>query len=86
MVSQKQYNALKKASDSYLSQENFGIRDIEDIMSDVFGSERAGDEAVSWARYWNDLNMYEEHLRDTACTGGTRNAPMVRRTLAEAQI
>ena len=65
MVSQKQYNILKNASDSYLSHEDFGIRDIENIMSDIFGSERTRDEAVSWTRYWNELNVYEECLRVT---------------------
>lgn len=48
-----------------MSYENFGIRDIENIMSEVFGSERTGDEAASWTRYWNDLNVYEECLRVT---------------------
>jgi hypothetical protein len=63
MVSQKQYKALKNASNSYLSNEEFGIRDIENVMSEIFGTERTGDEAVSWARYWNELNVYEENLR-----------------------
>ena len=65
MVSQNQYNTLKKAPDSYLSHEDFGIRDIENVMSEIFGSERAGEEAVSWTRYWNELNVYEERLRVT---------------------
>lgn len=65
MVSQKQYNTLKNASDSYLSQEDFGIRDIENVMSEIFGSERSGEEAVSWTHYWNELNVYEERLRDS---------------------
>ena len=69
MVSQKQYNTLKNASDSYLSHEDFGIRDIENVMSEIFGSERTGDEAVSWTRYWNELNVYEERLRVTQQRG-----------------
>jgi len=75
MVSQKQYNALRNASDCYLSNEDFGVPDIEYVMSEVFGSERTGDEAVSWIRYWNELNVYEEHLRATH-NGG--DVPMVR--------
>ena len=74
MVSQKQYNTLKNASDSYLCQENFGIRDVENVMSEVFGSECAGDEAVSWTCYWNELNVYEECLR-VSHNGG--DVPMV---------
>jgi hypothetical protein len=64
MVSQKQYKILKNASDSYLCLENFGIRDIENVMSEIFGPDRAGNEAVSWTHYWNQLNVYEERLRD----------------------
>ena len=65
MVSQNQYNILKNASGSYLSQEDFGIQDIENVMSKIFGSEHGGDEAISWTRYWNELNVYEERLRVT---------------------
>ena len=31
-------------------------------MDSVFGTNRTGDEAASWARYWLDLNVYEERL------------------------
>ena len=65
MVSQKQYNTLKNASDSYLSHEDFGIQNIKNVMSEIFGSECTRDEAVSWTRYWNELNVYEERLRVT---------------------
>ena len=75
MVSQKQYDALRNASDCYLSNEYFGVLDNEYIMSEVFGSECAGDEAVSWIRYWNKLNVYEERLRATHDGG---DVPMVR--------
>jgi hypothetical protein len=74
MVSQKQYDALRNASDCYLSYEDFGVPDVENVMSEVFGSDRAGDEAVSWTQYWNELNMYEERLRVTR-NGG--DVPMV---------
>ena len=74
MVSQKQYDALRNASDCYLSYEVFGVPDIENVMSEVFGSERTGDEAVSWTHYWNELNLYEERLRVTS-NGG--DVPMV---------
>jgi hypothetical protein len=73
MVSQNQYNVLRNASDCYLSHDNFGIRDVEDVMDSVFGSNRTGDEATTWVCYWNELNMYEENLRTK--NGG--DAPMV---------
>ena len=74
MVSQKHYIALKNASKCYLSYEHFGILDVENIMSEVFGSERTGDEAMSWTCYWNELNVYEECLWVTH-NGG--DVPMV---------
>ena len=73
MVTQKQFNALKNASNSYLSNDEFGIRDIENVMNDIFGTECTGDEAVSWACYWNELNIYEENLRN----GGSGDVPKV---------
>lgn len=47
------YNALKNhdASDCYLSHDGFRIPYVEYVMSEVFGSEHAGDEAVSWTCY-----------------------------------
>ena len=35
-------------SDCYLSYEDFGVPDVENVMSKVLSSEHAGDEAVSW--------------------------------------
>jgi hypothetical protein len=77
MVSQSQHNTFKNASDSYLSHEDFGIWDIENVMSEIFGSERAGEEAVSWTHYWNELNVYEECLRVTHNGGDPGDVPKV---------
>jgi hypothetical protein len=44
MVSAQHYDALFSASSRFLSDENFGVPDIENVMSDVFGSERSGKE------------------------------------------
>ena len=63
MVSTQHYDALSNASSRFLSDENFGVPDIENVMNNVFGSERSGREAESWKQYWNELNMYEEALR-----------------------
>jgi hypothetical protein len=63
MVSAQHYDALSSASSHFLSDENFGVPDIENVMSTVFGSERSGKEAESWKQYWNELNVYEEALR-----------------------
>ena len=62
MVSAQHYDALSSASSHFLSDENFGIPDIENVMDTVFGSERSGKEAELWKQYWNELNVYEEAL------------------------
>ena len=63
MVSAQHYEVLSSASSRFLSDEIFGIPDIENIMNTVFGSDHSGKEAVSWKQYRNELNMYEEALR-----------------------
>ena len=63
MVSAQHYDALSSASSRFLSDENFGIPDIENVMNTVFGSECSGKEAELWKQYWNELNVYEEALR-----------------------
>ena len=63
MVSAQHYDALSSASSHFLSDENFGVPNIENVMSAVFGSEHSGKEAESWKQYWNELNVYEEALR-----------------------
>ena len=73
MVATKDYDALHMALHHFLSDNNFGCLDIEDIMNLVFGSNRTGEEAVSWACYWIELNMYEESL----WTGVVEDVPMV---------
>ena len=74
MVSTQHYNTLSSASSHFLSDENFGIPDIENVMNIVFGSDHSGKEAVSWKQYWNELNVYEEALR---LGGNTADVPMV---------
>ena len=74
MVATKDYDALHTASRCFLSDDNFGCPDIEDVMNSVFDSNRTGEEAMSWVRYWVELNTYEESLQ----TGVVEDVPMVR--------
>ena len=66
MVSTQHYDVLSNASSRFLSDKNFGVPDIENVMNNVFGSKCSRREAESWKQYWNELNMYEEalHLGD----------------------
>ena len=45
------------------------------LMNSVFDSNRTGEEVVLWARYWVELNMYEESLQ----TGVVEDVPMMRK-------
>ena len=74
MVATKDYDALHTASCRFLSDDNFGCPGIEDVMNSVFDSNRTG-EAVLWARYWVELNTYEESLQ----TGVVEDVPMMRK-------
>ena len=62
MVSTQHYDALSSALSHFLSDENFGVPDIKNVMNTVFGSKRSGKEAELWKQYWNELNIYEEAL------------------------
>ena len=66
MVSTQHYDVLSNTSSHFLSDKNFGVPDIENVMNNVFGSKCSRREAESWKQYWNELNMYEEalHLGD----------------------
>ena len=75
MVAAKDYDALHTASRCFLSDDNFGCLDIEDVMNSVFGSDHTGEEAVLWVRYWIELNTYKESL----WTGVVEDVPMVRK-------
>jgi hypothetical protein len=74
MVSTQHYNALSSVSSRFLSDENFEVPDIKNVMNTVFGSERSAKEAESWKQYWNELNVYEEALR---LGGNIGDVPMV---------
>ena len=63
MVATKDYDALHTASHHFLSDDNFGCPDIEDVMNSVFDSNCTGEEAVLWVHYWVELNMYKESLQ-----------------------
>ena len=75
MVATKDYDALHTTSCRFLSDDNFGCPDIEDVMNSVFDSNHTGEEAVSWVHYWVELNTYEESLQ----TGVVEDVPMMRK-------
>ena len=41
MVSTQHYDALASVSSCFISDQNFGVPDIKNVMNNVFGSERS---------------------------------------------
>jgi hypothetical protein len=55
--------ALESAAHRYLTDENFGVVEIDTVMSKVFRDNPDGAEALAWAAFWTQLNIYEEKVR-----------------------
>jgi hypothetical protein len=54
--------ALENAATWYLKDANFGAVEIETLMSKVFRDNPNGTEALTWAAFWTQLNIYEEKV------------------------
>jgi hypothetical protein len=65
MVSAANFRALTDASQRYLTQKDFGVPEVENVMVQIFGTNRIGGEAKAWTKYWKELNIYEERLVDS---------------------
>src|ERR1700683_189324 len=65
MLSATNFHALTDASHRYLTQKDFGVPEVENVMVQIFGANRIGGEAKAWTEYWRELNIYEERLRDS---------------------
>jgi len=70
MATAADYHSLEEATNWYLSDQDFGIPEVEAVMSKVFSESRTGIEAAAWAHYWRDLNIYKENLRDNMSDAG----------------
>ena len=55
-------HALENAANWYLTDANFGMVEIETIMSKVFCNNPNGTEAFAWAEFWMQLNIYKEKV------------------------
>lgn len=47
--------------------------EVEAAMTKIFGDNCKGTEALAWAQYFNELNVYEEKVKDGI--GGTGLGP-----------
>jgi len=41
------------------------VPNVENVMVQIFGTNCIGGEAKAWMKYWKELNIYKEHLRDS---------------------
>ena len=64
------HRSLEEATNQYLSDQDFGVPEVEAMMSKVFSESRTGIEAAAWTHYWRDLNIYEENIRDNMHDAG----------------
>ncbi|KAF8809454.1 hypothetical protein BYT27DRAFT_7283765 [Phlegmacium glaucopus] len=70
MTTAADHRSLEEATKRYLLELDFGIPEIEAVMSKVFSESHSGIEATAWTVYWQDLNIYEENLRDNMSDAG----------------
>jgi hypothetical protein len=82
MVSVKQYRSLEEAAKRYLSDADYGVAETADLMTEIFGEDRAGTEAAAWSSYWTQLNIYEEALRE----GHVGDVPMASRLSIQVEL
>jgi hypothetical protein len=54
--------ALENVANQYLTDADFGAVEIEIVMSKVFRDNPNGTEALVWAEFWTQLNIYKEKV------------------------
>lgn len=63
MITKDQHSKLKDASHEYQNGA-YELPQIESVMDDVFGDNRAGEDATTWSRYWTTLITFCERRDD----------------------
>jgi hypothetical protein len=77
MVTTTKFRALEDAANQYLTENDYGVPEVGAIMAKIFGNNRKGTEAIAWAKYWTELNKYEEKVKDGAGSTDLGQAPKV---------
>ena len=62
MATPSDIQALENAARRYLTDANFGVVEIATLMSKVFCDNPNGAEALAWAEFWTQLNIYKEKV------------------------
>jgi hypothetical protein len=73
MLSATDIQVLTDASQRYLTQNDFGVPGIKNVMGQIFGTNHISGEAEAWTKYWRELSICEEQLRES--TGVDIGAP-----------
>jgi len=45
------------------------VPEVENVMVQIFGANCIGSEAKAWMKYWKELNIYKEQLKDSEDAG-----------------
>jgi hypothetical protein len=77
MVTATKFCALEDAVNRYLTENDYGVPEVEVIMAKIFGNNHQGTEAIAWAKYWTELNKYKEKVKDGAGITDLGQAPKV---------
>jgi hypothetical protein len=64
---EEQLLQLKKASETFLSDKDYGQAQVDPILESIFGdysTRLANPIACEWAAYWQALALYEEEYKE----------------------
>ena len=77
IVTATEFHALEDATNWYLTANDYGVPEVEAIMAKIFDNNHKGPEAIAWAKYWTELNKYEEKVKDGVGSTDLGQAPKV---------
>ncbi|KAJ3911331.1 hypothetical protein F5877DRAFT_86129 [Lentinula edodes] len=75
MLTDEDYQMLLEASVSFLERKDFGIVELEEVMDQVFGQNRGGEDAKAWSMHWTQLSLYEEQAQEGRSIGPPPKIP-----------
>lgn len=73
-ISAVQLLTLENAQDQFLYDHDYGAVELEEVMFEVFGTDRSTQDAQKWQQHWTALEVYEEETRSNP---GSKDPPQV---------
>lgn len=74
MISTTDLLILENTRYHFLSDDNYSAIEIEEVMADVFGTDRSTQEAQEWQQHWKALEIYDEENKSDP---GRQDPPQV---------